>query len=44
MKRVTKDLGKCPVCGVAKVEWIDEVEGVMLERAVLCEENEIPEW
>jgi hypothetical protein len=30
MKRVTADLGKCPVCGVAKVEWIDEESGVML--------------
>jgi hypothetical protein len=30
MKRVTKDLGKCPVCGVAKVEWIDREAGVML--------------
>ena len=30
MKRVTADLGKCPVCGVAKVEWIDEEAGVML--------------
>jgi hypothetical protein len=30
MKRVTKDLGKCPVCWVAKVEWIDEESGVML--------------
>jgi hypothetical protein len=30
MKRVTKDLGKCPVCGLAKVEWIDEESGVKL--------------
>ena len=30
MKHVTADLGKCPVCGVAKVEWIDEEAGVML--------------
>ena len=30
MKRVTADLGKCPVCGVAKVEWIDREAGVML--------------
>jgi len=30
MKRVTADLGKCPVCGVAKVEWIEEESGVML--------------
>ncbi len=30
MKRVTADLGKCPVCGVPKVEWIDEENGVML--------------
>jgi hypothetical protein len=30
MKRVTADLGKCPVCGVAKVEWIYEGAGVML--------------
>jgi hypothetical protein len=30
MERVTADLGKCPVCGVAKVEWIDEEAGVML--------------
>ena len=30
MMRVTADLGKCPVCGVAKVEWIDEESGVML--------------
>jgi len=30
MKQVTTDLGKCPVCGVAKVEWIDEESGVML--------------
>jgi hypothetical protein len=30
MKRVMADLGKCPVCGVAKVEWIDEEAGVML--------------
>jgi hypothetical protein len=30
MERVTADLGKCPVCGVAKVEWIDEESGVML--------------
>jgi len=30
MNRVTVDLGKCPVCGVAKVEWIDEEAGMML--------------
>jgi hypothetical protein len=30
MERVTADLGKCPVCGVAKVEWIDREAGVML--------------
>ncbi|MFY9749231.1 MAG: hypothetical protein WAK75_05830 [Methanoregula sp.] len=30
MKRATADLGKCPACGVAKVEWIDEAAGVML--------------
>jgi hypothetical protein len=30
MERVKADLGKCPVCGVAKVEWIDEEAGVML--------------
>ncbi len=30
MERVTADLGKCPVCGVAKVEWIDREVGVML--------------
>ena len=30
MKRVTADVGKCPVCGVAKVEWIDREAGVML--------------
>jgi len=30
MKRMTADLGKCPVCGVATVEWIDEGAGVML--------------
>jgi hypothetical protein len=30
MKRVSSDLGKCPVCGVAKVEWIDKESGVML--------------
>jgi hypothetical protein len=30
MEHVTADLGKCPVCGVAKVEWIDREAGVML--------------
>jgi hypothetical protein len=30
MERVKADLGKCPVCGVARVEWIDEEAGVML--------------
>ena len=30
MKRVTADLGKCPVCGVAKVEWIDREAEVRL--------------
>jgi len=30
MMQVTKDPGKCPVCGVAKVEWIEEESGVML--------------
>jgi hypothetical protein len=30
MERVTADLGKCPVCGVARVKWIDEENGVML--------------
>ena len=30
IQRVTADLGKCPVCGVAKVEWMDEEAGVML--------------
>ena len=42
MERVTADLGKCPVCGVAKVEWIDEEDGSDAVRAVLCEGNEIP--
>jgi hypothetical protein len=28
MNRVTADLGKCPVCGVATVEWTDEEAGV----------------
>jgi hypothetical protein len=39
MKQVTADLGKCPVCGVAKVEWIDEESGVMLCRRCYRKES-----
>lgn len=29
-ERVTADVGKCSVCGVAKAGWIDRENGVML--------------